>query len=102
MLENHMKNPQPNGSQTVVWVFCDIKQNVSRDYEEAVCTDKNFNCENYLKVKLQKYCLDVVVYSDYMVGLQLRCTIFVYEEVLKLDWTALEYGYYRKDQKYSS
>lgn len=102
MLENCMKNSQPNGSQTVVWVFCDLTQNVSQDYEEAVCTDENFECENYMEVKLHKYCLDVVVYSDYMVSLQLRCTIFVYEAVLKLDWTALEYGYYRKNQQYSN
>jgi len=53
----------------VVWVFCDLTQIVSQDYEEAACTDENVDCENYLKVKLQKYCLDVVVYSDYMVGL---------------------------------
>lgn len=32
----------------------------------------------------------------------MRCTIFVYEAVLKLDWTALEYGYYRKNQQYSN
>jgi len=33
-----------------VSVFCDLTQNVSGDYEEAVCTDENFDCENYFKL----------------------------------------------------
>lgn len=41
---------------------------MSQDYEEAVCTDENFDCENYMKVKLHKYCLDIVDYSDYVVS----------------------------------